>query len=120
LTAARKPPSRDGAGNGEGAAPSAADLQKIRDILFGERARDIDDALARIEEAAAQRFAELQSRIERCRADLEAKTEALARKLGESIEQLRAGGVERDRFADLLRELASRIDGDRAAGRGNG
>jgi len=104
------------------------DLDRVREILFGAQQRSTEQQLAEVEQrltgridalrrellaaigsessAAAQR---LQGAIGELATGLRAEQKALATRLGEQLQLLQTGKVDRDAMADLLTGLAVRL-----------
>lgn len=111
-----------------------ADLDTIRDILFGERAKSLQSALERLEAEVNARIEQMKLDVDRAQAELDAKLQeqkksmtdnlAIARNesatqfeeirstLSKSLEKLRKSGTERSHLKRLLNDLATRLDDD--------
>ena len=80
-------------------------LAQVRDLLFGETARSLDERVER-----------LAQNLEEAERSLRAKTEALDAQL----EALSAASVDRQTLAETLRKLADAVEGKATARSRNG
>ena len=84
--------------------PGTGNLEKVRDILFGNQMRDVDRRFARLEERITKETRDLKDDIKRRLDALEAHTNKETEKLASDIRQER--GDRGDANARLARELA--------------
>jgi len=94
--------------------PTQQDLHKVRDILFGERARELEATLVRAERELAERIslleAKFEAQIESLGGEMRQQNEAIARSLERAVHELRSDGMTRAQLSGLLQELAGRVN----------
>lgn len=114
------------AGAGDGA--HGGDLERVRDILFGEHLRRIDARLQEQRQELEQRLAGLEQRLTEqlsgsttsgaaalqqataaLRQDLDRRCRELAEEIRREVDRLQESKLDRDALAGLLGGLASRL-----------
>ncbi len=126
---------------GKDTAPTETDLNKIRDILFGDSVRDLRDVVQDMERAISDRIDALRADLDATRDQLESRIEEVARdvrdesaqsvdalksevhtqfetlseRMSDSFDQVQDKGMSKAQLSKLLGDLANRIierDGD--------
>jgi hypothetical protein len=103
MSASKNPDSAGAAGRPNGADPSAASIDKVRDILFGGQVREFDRRFSRLEERLLKETADLKDQLKARLETLEKFTKKETDSLAEKIKSEHEDRV--DSHGTLAREL---------------
>lgn len=95
--------------------PSEADLEKVRDILFGEQSQQLEVAVHELREKTTEQVSALRAELQRLQEELNLRYETLSATVQSAIEELRSTKLDRQQMSELLSGLVRQLNGEHAA-----
>jgi DNA anti-recombination protein RmuC len=87
----------------------AADLARVRDILFGAEQRRTNDEIATLRSEAESMRLDFEKRLEAVRADAERERQQLRHELEQQLERMKDGKLDREALAEMFGNMVSRL-----------